>query len=73
MGEAKRRGTFEQRKAMAIERDKKILKEQEAKAKPIVAEQDPTPEEVLKRVQLLSLIQSSMPYVLFKPYDIKAR
>ena len=47
MGEAKRRGTFEQRKAIAIKRDAEILKKQ--RFAEIVKRQAMTPEEKIKR------------------------
>ena len=43
MGEAKRRGTFEQRKAMAIKRNTEALKQQRLAG--ITMEQNLTPEE----------------------------
>jgi hypothetical protein len=58
MGEARRRGTFEQRKAAAIKRDADILREQ--KPTTVTEKQTMTPEERMKRGLYLSALYGTL-------------
>ena len=62
MGEAKRRGTFEQRKAMAIKRNTEALKQQRLAG--ITMEQNLTPEERKSRNRAGMFLSTYMAWLL---------